>query len=191
MRLLAASVALLIAITGTANAASPEKGGYVGLNLGVLAYDPGNLPETGKTTDDTDYTYGVYGGFKFNRYFALEGRIVSLGEHKYAEDREEINADFSAITINAVGFIPLGQSNFDLMGQVGVGSGHYKFKFLDGNSYSGNEGTYTFGIGARWAIIPALTVQATLDAYGFSSNENDTKVDNKFGAANIGVQWNF
>ena len=93
--------------------------------------------------DDSDVGYQVYGGYRFTRFFALEGRLTSLGSFR-RDLRTDGNVNvritgdsvvnvpfvqtgrasyhFTAITINALGIYPFGGSGFDIYGQLGAGA---------------------------------------------------------------------
>jgi OmpA-OmpF porin, OOP family len=99
-----------------------DMGAYVGASAGNTSFDgPGVSGSTSLTSDDKDKGVKVYGGFQFNRNFALEFGYVDLGTLRQSGTPGPftIQYDVSGITTAAVGIIPLG-GNFALFGKAGV-----------------------------------------------------------------------
>lgn len=82
--------------------------------------------------DDDDQFYGIdadsrdsglhlFGGYQFNPYFAVEVSTRDLGEYTARGYGIVYREEFTATTIGAVGFLPLG-SGFSLYGRVGAGA---------------------------------------------------------------------
>jgi len=182
----------MVALTGVANADIKEKGGYVGASIGYAGYDKGGFE--GYYKDKDSGSFGIYGGYKFNRYFALEGRLLNLGKYKVQEPGEGPTSDisYSIISGHLVGLLPLGESNWELMAQAGLGSGRYKVTGEE--SANGRDTAYSLGVGVRWTPTPAFTMQLSADGYTFRVRE-DSLPEETF-KTNIGViqfagQWNF
>jgi len=192
MKLAGIFIALTLALTGVANAEIKEKGGYIGGSLGYGGYKDGNFDGYAKDRDAV--YYGIYGGYKFMKYFALEGRITNMGEYDLQEpgDGPESKIRYDALTINGVGILPLGSSNWELMGQLGIGNGRYK---VTGEEYAdGNETIYSIGAGVRWTPTPGFTTQFSLDGYKIRLREGtlpEESFSTKLGEARLAFQWNF
>jgi len=187
------ALAVALSLSSTANAEIKEKSGYVGASIGYAGMDKGGFDGYGKDKNST--SYGIYGGYRFNKYFALEGRYTSLGQYDLVEpgiNGAKTEAEYSAITANAIGLFPLGGSNWELMGQIGLGNGRYKFS--GGENANGRDVVYTIGVGARWHIKPAFTVQLGLDGYKFHVNDDglpEAKFSTNVGVVQLAGQWNF
>jgi len=187
------ALALALGLAGTATAEIKEKSGYVGASLGYAGYDKGGFDGYGKDKDGV--SYGIFGGYRFNKYFALEGRYTYLGKYDLVApgiNGEKTEATYSIVSANAVGLLPLGDSNWELMGQAGIGNGRYKFS--GGESANGRDVAYTLGVGVRWHIVPAFTVQLAADAYKFHVNDDglpESKFSTEFGVIQLAGQWNF
>ncbi|MDG1462937.1 MAG: porin family protein [Gammaproteobacteria bacterium] len=192
MRFTTTIVALFLALSATANAEVKAEGAYVGASVGVAKYSASGEID-GLGTDGKEGVAGLFGGYKFMRHLAIEGRYVDLGKNTLKDDGAGVgNADFSVVTLNIVGLLPLGDSNWELMGQVGAGYGYYTFEFYDdGQLLKGNQITPSIGIGARWTPTPKITLQISADRYKFSAKEDGGKISNKFGVAQFGAQYNF
>jgi hypothetical protein len=67
-------------------AAAADSGFYLGLDSGVVKYPDHAIREmdgttlTGTGLDDTDFTWDLWAGYRFNRYLSLAGGYVDLGE---------------------------------------------------------------------------------------------------------------
>ena len=72
--------------------------------------------------DNTDTTYTLRGGYRFNPYFAVELGYYDLGNYGFNGKigSTEVNGTAKAKSygISAVGILPLGQQ-FDLYGRIG------------------------------------------------------------------------
>jgi hypothetical protein len=72
-------------------------------------------------TDDEDTGAHVFGGFRFNQYLAVELGTRDLGDYKATSATANYKQDFAALTVSAVGFLPVGKY-ISLYGQAGLGS---------------------------------------------------------------------
>jgi len=187
MKLQLTAISLLLALSGLAQAQTKDSGFYIGASLGTTK---SSIKIDGeKLDDDKDKLYGIYGGYKFTPNFALEGRLLSLG--KYKDD--DVSSETGAITINAVGLIPLGAGNWELMGQIGLGYSSNEIK-TGSDKDKEKEGLGTIGVGVRWTPAPAFTLQLAADYYGIqdaTATSEDVKVKNSVTALALSGQFNF
>ena len=131
---------------------------YVGLGAGV-----GNLGKSGQDLtglsnaqiDDTDTTYTVRGGYRFNPYFALELGYYDLGTYAFSNNDGAVpitgSAKAKSYGISMVGILPMNQ--FDLYGRVGWEESEIKANANTTNftaSESDKQNGATYGIGGRW-----------------------------------------
>jgi hypothetical protein len=101
-----------------ANAAEPpQRGAYIGGAFGSSVFDDDGA-FFGLAFDDRDQSFQGHGGYRFFRYFAIEGRYTNYGTFTL----ETIDLDATAVSAHAVGIIPFGSSGWELFGQFGVGS---------------------------------------------------------------------
>lgn len=75
----------------------------------------------GIDSDTKDNGLHFFGGYQFNPYFAAEVSTRDLGEYSARGFGATYREEFTATTIGAVGFLPLG-SGFSLYGRVGAGA---------------------------------------------------------------------
>jgi OOP family OmpA-OmpF porin len=128
-----AAVAFVVS-SGVAHAQGADQAGwYAGIDLGRSRLGmngsdaDGALANQGVASstslDQTDTSFGVNGGYRFNQYFALEGAYERLGSFNYsaATGTDTIDGKFkaSALSLAGVGFYPFA-SQWSLYGKAGV-----------------------------------------------------------------------
>lgn len=162
--LLAAAAAALI-LPAASFAAEP--GFYLGGKIGASSSGKNAL-------DDSDTGFGIYGGYRFNPYFALEGEYTDFGN---------IDVDLSSLDINntrskprswglrAVGFVPVAQ-NFDLVGNIGYHSFDLDPSDDDGFRQvfgSPSSSDWTYGVGGQFNFANNLSLRTMYQRYEFGS----------------------
>jgi len=196
-------VAMLFA--GAASAVEvKDRGAYIGGAVGVtelnndLFDDLDGLP--GVTIDTEGTGIQLWGGYKFFKWFAVEGRYSYLGEYTadevFAGGTANLTAE--ALTGNAVFILPFGTSSIDIYGQVGLGILGYDLEFWEssvgGNVSSSNDGTElvgTAGAGVRWTPAPPLTISLGIDAWTANIDDDGLDQDYTVIMSRLGVQYNF
>ncbi|MGH8697474.1 MAG: porin family protein [Burkholderiales bacterium] len=125
--------AALFGTSGPAGAQADWYGWYIGVTLGASNANITHevVPVTGATssvflTDSRDPGYKVFAGYRFNRYFGVEGGYAWLGEFQAttqvtAPTAGVLNADIRVIGlyIDAVPMLPVGD-RFAVFAKVGV-----------------------------------------------------------------------
>jgi hypothetical protein len=153
VKLAVASAALVLAPLGAtaASRAAPEQtyGAYIASDAGYLA---------GQSGTATTLTFGA--GYRFNRYFALEGGYSGIFVQ---------GASAHGGYVDAYGYLPLGRhSRLSLFGTVGgayVGS-----VLLNGSAYSASASGVRGGGGVewrfsnRWALRGTVRYQSVLES---------------------------
>jgi len=190
--LLAITLALL-SVT-TAYAAAPKANGfYFGGVAGFSNLDSDGLEkDLDSVQNTTSASWGIYGGYKFLKYLAVEGRFTYLGLAKFTTGEYSAKIKPTALTANLVGILPLGESGAEIFGQVGVGG-----VFVDDNFSSvgltslDNEATGTVGLGIRTYVTETVALSFQYDVYGWEAKVQDKKYDLLAGTALFGLQWMF
>ena len=180
---------LILAAAGLALCASAppaiakDSGGYVGASVGVTAIDIcDDLNALGFTNcDDEDTGFKIFGGYKFNPYFAVEGGYADFGEISASFGGSTVTAESDAVFAAAVGILPVGK-RFSLFGKAGL--------FFWDITASGPAGTASddgtdalLGIGLNYDITEQWAVRAEFESY--DSGDDDVT------AFSGGVQCNF
>lgn len=134
----------------TAHAAEPAAGWYAGLDLGrsrlgMSGSDvDGALANQGvagsSSIDQSDASYGINGGYRFNRYLAAEAAWENLGSFSYNSNTgsDIIDGKFkaSALSLTGVGSYPL-SAGFSIYGKAGLARTSAK---LEAGSENGTTG---------------------------------------------------
>ncbi len=180
-RVLLASVLLLVSGAVSAGAVN-ERGAYIGGALGVTEFDDdGGF--TGLAFDDSDTSFQLYGGYKFLKYLAVEGRLISTGSYTLGP----IEIDTFAYTVNAVGIIPFGASGWELFGQLGIGSIN-----LDVSGIADEDETIgSAGLGVRFTPTQSVSIALQIDAYAWEDDSLGPTFDLSIATTQVAVQYNF
>ena len=154
-----AAALLFGAVAGGAHAAD---GFYIGGGAGQAYVDEADY-------DDEDTTLSVFGGYQVNRWFAIEGGYIDLGEIEPAS----LGASLEATTVHAtaVGMIPVNDS-FAVYGKAGMHRWDADSAIaLLGGDDSGTDPTY--GVGAQYRFTERLAVRAELNRFEMEDTEAD------------------
>lgn len=151
------SVAVLIVAFTSVHATEPqEHGGYLGGGIGISYFDDGGA-FTGFSQDDSDTAVVLFGGYKFFRYLAIEGRYSDFGSFALG------GADFeaSAVSVHAVGTVPFGTSGWELYGQLGLGT----VTFDTGGFGDDDQSAAAGGIGLRFNPSKNISIGIQTDLF--------------------------
>lgn len=180
-------VAALAAFAGPYAAAQEDTGWYVGANAGqsrAKIDDPriiNGLSANGFTTtsindDNRDTGYKVFGGYQFNRNFALEGGYFDLGRFGFQADTLPVgtlngNIKLRGMNLDAVGFLPF-TDKFSAFGRVGADYAQARDAFsgtglinVTNPSPSKNGLNYKMGVGLQYAFTESLALRLEAERY--------------------------
>jgi OOP family OmpA-OmpF porin len=155
-------IALSIAIAaGFAAAPVLAQSWYLGAGIGRGNLNMSGTELTGLNNaqiDDSDTTYTLRTGFRFNPYFALELGYYDLGQYTFSGRSGTVNVTGSAKAksygLSAVGILPLAEQ-FELYGRVGIASSELKANanatLVTANA-TDRQSEATYGVGARWFV---------------------------------------
>jgi OOP family OmpA-OmpF porin len=157
------------------------------MNIGTGALEAAGV--TGISTDEKDTTWKVNLGYQFTRHLGVEVGYVQLGEFAargtVAGAPSSARVDVDAITFAGVGSLPIGNSQFSILGRLG---GYYYNAdgrgTLGGVRFTGDDdGTNLFwGFGVRYDFHSNLGVTLDWDHY-----RNDDKIK----AYTVGLRYKF
>jgi len=183
-------VALCIAaaLFGTSGPARAQAHWYIGVTLGASNANISQevVPVTGATstvflTDSRDPGFKVFAGYRFNRYFAVEGGYAWLGEFQAttqvtAPTTGALNADIRVIGlyIDAVGMLPVGD-RFAAFAKVGwLGSETRTFRSTSGTvtlapgtnmNASTDQANLSYGLGVQYDLEKNVTLRFVWERY--------------------------
>lgn len=173
---------LLLAFSVAASAEAPKaKGAYIGASAGVSLFDDDGA--LGVFIDDEDKAFQGYVGYKFFEHFGVEARVTDFGS--FSDGFESL--DISSYSIHAVGFIPFGESGWELFGQIGFAQINQEVSgFVDTD-----DTAVTGGVGVRWHINQNVALAGQVDAYVWQNDLIGSAFDLSVGANMLSIQANF
>ena len=178
------------AAMNSAYAASDDSFWYVGGNLGksrtkidddkiISALQSSGLPSTISDTD-RDTAFKLFGGYKFNKNFAVEGGYFDLGKFSYTATTlapalpGTLNgsARISGLNIDAVGFLPFTEK-FSAFARLGLNYAQVKDSFSStgavatpaNGSPSKDSANYKIGLGVQYDLTESLAMRVEAERY--------------------------
>lgn len=171
-----------LAIFGFAGVASA--GGYLGAGAGITTVDVCDDVTTvfpGLNCDDEDTGLKIFGGFKANEHFAIEGLWADLGEVSVSGPGGSGTVGVDGFGIAAVGIIPLNEK-FGIFGKLGMFM--WDLSGGGGLSAASDDGTdLMFGAGVSWNLTEKLGLRAEWERFDIDGDDIDF--------LSIGAQFNF
>lgn len=178
-----ASLGILLAAPAAAQSDGHYYGG-ISVGRSDTEIDPGGqtsslLPgvsATSSTTDPRDTAYKLFGGYQFNRNFALEGGYFNMGNSSFNANTSPAGTlagetKAQGINLDLVGTMPL-TNNFSLLGRVGAHHTWSKSTYsgtgagagVIGNSKrSGSD--YKVGLGMQYEFNPSVWLRGEVERY--------------------------
>jgi OOP family OmpA-OmpF porin len=127
-------------------------------HLGVSGNDLTGLNNA--SVGNTETTYTIRTGWRFNPYMALELGYYDLGKYDFHGSIGSVNVDGEAkaksVGLSFVGILPIEQ--FDLYGRLGFARSEMKVNAnvaLGSATVKDKENEATYGVGGRWNFNPA------------------------------------
>lgn len=185
---------VLLAASPAALAMDPSlRGLYIGGGIGeatVELEDDDSFADF--KGDDTGYKFIL--GYRFIDWVAVELNYAQYGE---AEDEFlgfTIENEFSALSLSALGMLPLG--DFDLFGRLGIANveGDFRVVNLPGGEDSDDNVEPMFGLGAQYRPMTnlAIRVEWELIQLGFDDDDDDERDgDDWVDMLSLGVTYKF
>jgi OmpA-OmpF porin, OOP family len=182
----------MLGLVALATIASPfavadDAGWYAGANIGQsrAKIDDARISSgllgsgfatTSITNDERDTGYKIFGGYQFNRNFALEGGYFDLGQFGFTANTVPPgtlngNIRLRGLNLDAVGILPL-TDKFSVLGRAGLNYAQARDSFhgtgsvtvLDPNP-SKRDTNYKLGLGLQYAFTDALAMRAEAERY--------------------------
>lgn len=183
------SLLTLALCTAPAFAADTTSGGvagagwYAGAGLGystVKDNATGNGYTLNRDTHDTGYK--LFGGYRFNSTFGIEGSYIDFGKEKFNWTYSPVESgsgtlSATAFALAATGRLPLGDS-FALLGKLGLASTQIKHReswsqpgYSENISNNHSSTVPVVGLGAEYAFGKNIALRAEYEFYGKSKME--------------------
>ena len=144
------AAATLLAGPAAAQLKAPDSGFYIGGGLGRT--DSGQ----GGAIDNKDDAWKAFGGYQFNKHFAVEGGYVDLGKVTLPG----ASLDSKAWHASAVGSLPL-TGQFALTGKVGLARTETRV----GGFGSDDNTDPTYGLGLRYDFTRQFGVRGEWERF--------------------------
>lgn len=162
-------------------------GGYLGASYGrtevqFTGEEKATLNNLGYSQiDEVDQGLKLFGGYRFNQNFALEGFYADLGDAEVSNGTVNIKAATDGYGVSAVGLFPVTEQ-IDLFAKVGMF--HWSIDATTNVNVSlGDDGTdATYGIGAAYNL-DKVSLRAELERFDIGGDNIDM--------ISAGVQVNF
>ena len=126
--------------------------------------------------DESSTSVTGLGGYRFNKYLAIQGNFVDLG--KYDGTGSVLKSlKLKAITFTAVGILPIGSNGIELYGRLGLGVLTYTQTFdLFGaeleNSSSGDSIVSAVGVSYTPVFFQKMSIYLGYEDYYFETKKS-------------------
>ena len=179
-----ATVGALIAVFAAPAVLAQEAGWYAGGGVGRSAASIDEpritsslagqgLATTAFATDERDVAYRLFGGYQFNRYFAVEGGWFDLGRFGFEATTSPAgtlsgNVRMRGLNMDVVGSLPLTE-RLSLLGRVGVAHAQTRGSFgasgaapmlYPSASTSERSAGIKYGLGVGWRLNESWDLRA-------------------------------
>lgn len=188
----------LVALTMIASsiAIAADTGWYLGGNVGQARAKidndkiTNNLLGAGFTSviideDDRDVGFKVFGGYQFNKNFAMEGGYFNLGQFAYSArtiPTGTLNGSLKieGLNVDLVGILPI-TPKFSAFGRAGVNLAAVDGSFngsgavgVGNTNRSQSDLNYKFGLGVQYALNNALSIRVEAERYRINDPVGNT-----------------
>lgn len=185
-----AMLGLLVLVSLSAQADINDPGFRVGVAASFGSFEGDNVPDPSlddKFIDDNAVGFKVYGQYKINEWFGVEGAYHSTGDFEDTSSNENLDGKLS---LSFTGFSAQGLLYAPMLAeevQAYLKAGYYDFDdelgLNSSNISSSSETGVVFGGGALIDIGDRLAIRADLDV--FDADVGDLLI------VNLGFQYSF
>jgi hypothetical protein len=135
-----------------------REGFYLGVGLGDFSSsvdDLGNFDELDLDSDDTPMK--AFGGWRLNRFFAIQLDYIDFGESSTTANLLDIRSETSGFAPNVIGTLPIGF--FELFAKVGMMWYDVDFDIENDPSYSDSGEDPIYGVGVGFTLVERLSLR--------------------------------
>ena len=136
---------------------------YAGLTVGQ-SNSMSFCDQLGPTCTDRRDSWRLLGGYRFNRYFAVEAGFHNLGEAKDEDPVAPKNARARAADLVGIVSFPMG-GDLSVYGLAGAYRGNLKGMHITGVTFSQSNNGGTFGMGLQWDYFAPIGLRAGWQVY--------------------------
>lgn len=184
------------AVMSSQFAAADNSGWYGGINIGqsrakiddarISSQLTGiSLPPSSFSDDNSDTAYKLWGGYQFNKNFALEAGYFNLGQFGYTATTVPAGTlngkiKLQGLNLDAVGMLPLSE-RFSVFGRLGLQYAQAKDNFSStgavpapANPNPGkNDINYKAGLGVQYDFTKSLGMRVEAERYRINDAINN------------------
>ena len=176
-----------LAVIASPFAVADDSGWYGGINIGqsrakiddariTSSLLGGGFATTSITDDNRDTGYKLFGGYKFNKNFALEGGYFDLGRFGFTAITVPAgtlsgNIQLKGLNLDAVGILPITEK-FSAFGRVGLNYSDARDSFSGTGSVSvlnpnpsKRDANYKVGLGLQYDFTESLGMRLEAERY--------------------------
>lgn len=183
MKKIAAVVLLSAAVAAPAFAA--DQGFYAGITLG--SGTPNVAPSAAAVNKKSNFIYGGFAGYQFNRNLAAEAQFTGVGK---ATDFAGNTIKGDAFSLSVVGMLPV-SDNFELLGKLGVSSAKTTSSGLTATNLGASRTGLTYGIGAQYNVSSNFGLRVGYDRYPVATMNAGVKTNANANVATVGAVYKF
>ncbi|MDC8770284.1 outer membrane beta-barrel protein [Roseateles albus] len=174
------TLACLTALGGSGQAQAAEQGFYVGGDIGRSSNNLKSPTKPAVSTDKTATSWGLYGGYQFNKYFATELGVTRLGS-THIGTGESTSTSYS---LDAIGRLPL-NDKFAFYGRLGAAHNERSYSGFDKNHAVG----FKTGLGMEYALDKNWALRTELTR--FNNMPTQSTYGNASNVLSMGVNYHF
>jgi OmpA-OmpF porin, OOP family len=147
----------LALLTSAATVHAQDRGFYLGGALGQSKFkewcDTGGSAVTLASCEDTDNSWKLLGGYRFNRYVAAEAMYIEWGEVTASTTAARASAKQHSYGLAAVGTLPIGE-RFELFGKAGflMSEQETRLSAVGSSTVNRDETELHYGVGVKYAF---------------------------------------
>lgn len=160
--------AIIAALVVTTTHAADDAGFYVGAGVGEAHNKSGEF-------DGSDTAFQIFGGYSFNKHFALELGYIDAGTQDDRIGDLEVENESSGVIVSALAAVPIGPM-FSLYGKVGYAFYDARSTVRLGNlqeSESDSDEDPVYGVGVELAVLRGLRLRAEYEIVDVSDGDFD------------------
>ena len=176
-----AAMLAALALVSSPALAQDQKGFYLGAGLGMSTIkDACTDVPAGVSCDDKDTATKFFGGYQFNRNFALELGYTDLGKASASfPGLGSASVESSGFEVLALGIAPLSAS-WSIYGKAGIYLWDVDLKDSTGTIGSASESgsSLTYGLGVGWDITKNFGLRFEYQVYNDVGDEDTTGESN-------------
>jgi OOP family OmpA-OmpF porin len=143
------------------------------------------LVATDISHDDRDKAYKVFGGYQFNRYFALEGGYFNLGRFNFTTTTVPAGTlsgemKLHGFNLDAVGTLPMTE-RWSALGRIGAQYAKANDSFngtgavvVADHSPSKSKTNYKMGLGLQFAMTPSVLLRGEVERFRINDAMGNT-----------------